>query len=161
MGLKADTLQVDLFDPLEEGGGYVVGMFSYCSSVRCNQRVSTGAFDLCCSWVFTPDCQNSCWYTKVFNRMYNNQSRHSDCFTKKGFTKICYIFTVSQSLWMALTLTVPVMDVFTTARELAHWLETLLINLLLELSDSVTHGCLSFAFRMRVKDIRETGEADK
>lgn len=74
VGLEADTLQVDLFDLLEEGGGYVVGMFSHCSSVQCNLSVSMGPFDLCCSWVFTPDCQDSCWDTQLFNRMYSSQS---------------------------------------------------------------------------------------
>ncbi len=86
VGLEADTLQVDLFDLLEDGGGYVVGMFSYCSSVRCNLRVSTEPFDLRCSWVLTPDCQDSCWDTQVFNRIYNSWSLwHSACFTKKCF----------------------------------------------------------------------------
>lgn len=74
VGLEADTLQVDLFDLLEEGRGYVVGMFLYCSSVRCNLRVSTGPFHLHHSWVFTPNCPDSCWGTQVFNRMFNSHS---------------------------------------------------------------------------------------
>lgn len=58
VGLKADTLQEDLFDLLEEGGG-LRGWNVY-SSVQCNLRVSTGPFDLHCSWVLTADCQDSC-----------------------------------------------------------------------------------------------------
>lgn len=61
------------FDLLEEGGGYVFGMFPNCSSAWCNLRVRTGPFDLSCSWVSTQDFQDSCWDTHIFNWMYNSQ----------------------------------------------------------------------------------------
>lgn len=151
VGLEADTLQVDLFDLLKEGRGYVVGMFSYCSSVRCNLRVSTGPFHLHHSWVFTPNCPDSCWGTQVFNRMFNSHSLWPySLFHKETVLplRLLHLQPVSQSLWMALTLTVQVMHVSATATELIDW--RLLIMLFERLSDSVTYGFLSVMFRVRV-----------